>query len=619
MRLHLVHASRANIFMREILEAVAFEVERAGGLAWVVDDVFPADDDACFVVIPHEYFAVTPQQEWPTQEQLARTFALTVEHPGTPWFETSAQQARRCAAILDINRDSTAELRRRGLPADLFQLGYTEHVDRWHGDPVERPTDVLYLGSTDAKRDRLLASYAPHLWDRRSTFLIPGQEPRTGAAGDFLTGEPKLDLLATSRTLVNLHRDRSRALEWVRVLEAVANGCVVFSEHSVDASPLEAGRHFVSATGESLGLLVADALDDEPRLEDMRHQAYEFVRESLPLARAAELLLDRAEGLLRDPRPVPGRLEVPVLPLPAPRQVPWREPDRFDDDHLVHAVARIEQRLTTTAREVAELSERSDAARTGAGQSPAPSPETTPGFAEHSPRVSILVPAHNAALWIEECIESALASRDVALEILVQDDASTDPTAAAVRRAMRARPDAAIRLDLSLHNRGPAATRNALLARARGEFVFALDADNGVYPSALPALVTALEEDATAAFAYCILAVLRDGEPQGLLSNRAWTPGLFRYGNYIDNMALIRTAVLRDAGGWDERIQNWEDYQLWIRLAEAGHHAAFVPSILAWYRSSPHSVSWQSAPHRSRLWNGLRAVAPTIMDEGVAP
>jgi len=115
MRLRLVHGTRGNVFLREILEAVAFEARELGVDAEVVDDRAPDEPDVAYVVMPHEYFAVVPRTAWLTPAQLARTIALNVEHPGTPWFELAAQQALRCARVFDINDDSAFELNRRGL------------------------------------------------------------------------------------------------------------------------------------------------------------------------------------------------------------------------------------------------------------------------------------------------------------------------------------------------------------------------------------------------------------------------------------------------------------------------------------------------------------------------
>lgn len=71
-----------------------------------------------------------------------------------------------------------------------------------------------------------------------------------------------------------------------------------------------------------------------------------------------------------------------------------------------------------------------------------PAPPAGPGPA---PAVSLLVPARNEQASIGACLEAALASRGVTLEVIVLDDASEDDTAAVVR-ALAAR-DPRLRLE----------------------------------------------------------------------------------------------------------------------------------------------------------------------------
>ena len=61
-----------------------------------------------------------------------------------------------------------------------------------------------------------------------------------------------------------------------------------------------------------------------------------------------------------------------------------------------------------------------------------PAPEQGRGCEE--PAVSVMVPARNEAAAIEPCVRAILASRDVDLEVVVLDDASTDGTDAIVRQ-----------------------------------------------------------------------------------------------------------------------------------------------------------------------------------------
>jgi glycosyltransferase involved in cell wall biosynthesis len=72
-----------------------------------------------------------------------------------------------------------------------------------------------------------------------------------------------------------------------------------------------------------------------------------------------------------------------------------------------------------------------------------PAPEQGRG-AIGQPQVSVLVPARNEATAIEPCVRAILASRDVDLDVVVLDDASTDGTDAIVQRL--AEHDARVRL-----------------------------------------------------------------------------------------------------------------------------------------------------------------------------
>ena len=95
--------------MNELLDAIAFEVQRLGVSVETTFDGFSDVDDAVFVVIPHEYFSTVPRAQHPRPAQLRRTIALCVEQPGTPWFETSVKHARRARSLSSRMRHSVVE------------------------------------------------------------------------------------------------------------------------------------------------------------------------------------------------------------------------------------------------------------------------------------------------------------------------------------------------------------------------------------------------------------------------------------------------------------------------------------------------------------------------------
>lgn len=91
-------------------------------------------------------------------------------------------------------------------------------------------------------------------------------------------------------------------------------------------------------------------------------------------------------------------------------------------------------------------------------------------------QVSILVPMRNAEAFVRQALDSLLAERELALEVIVVDDASSDRSCAVVREVA----DPRLRL-IAGAQRGIAHTLNVGLAAARGDVVMRCDADD-FYP-----------------------------------------------------------------------------------------------------------------------------------------
>ena len=103
------------------------------------------------------------------------------------------------------------------------------------------------------------------------------------------------------------------------------------------------------------------------------------------------------------------------------------------------------------------------------------------------PRLTVLIPAWNAAATIERALASVLDERGVALECLVIDDGSTDATVEVVR-AIGDRDPRVVLLALP-ENGGVSNARNQGLAIARGEWLAFHDADDRMLPGGIAALM----------------------------------------------------------------------------------------------------------------------------------
>ncbi len=289
-----VSAPGSSVFMEELLTGVGDAVAALGhpdvtvvSHHGLVSDV--VDRSTVAVVIPHEYAAVAPDEP---DELLARTIAFGVEHPGTTTFTASAKASARAGARFEISQRSLDALMEHGLAGTLFSLGHVPRWDRWGGERVERDIDVAYLGTADPRRLGILAHSARSLAGLRTALLAPPHEPMTGPRPDLLTGEDKWRLLARSKVLINLHREDKAALEWVRVLEAIHNGCVVVTEPSTELGPLRPGEHLLVAHADNIGLVAAAAVRDDALRERIARSAYDLCRDELDMAAPAEALLD---------------------------------------------------------------------------------------------------------------------------------------------------------------------------------------------------------------------------------------------------------------------------------------------------------------------------------------
>ncbi len=218
-------------------------------------------------------------------------------------------------------------------------------MDQWTpaSDSPERDIDVVFLGGTTNRRAAALARLAPVLWNRRSELrMFTFSRPLTGSEPGIVFGVDKYRLLARSKVLVNLHRsDESEAdgyFEWARMVEAMANGCVVVTEASLGHEPLVAGDHFVETSLDRLSTEVLDVLDDDHRREKIAAAAHRVVMNDLALGPAVGELLDLIErenlGLKAGSqtrwqrrssrRPIVRGHKPPLLPVFAPYQAQRR-------------------------------------------------------------------------------------------------------------------------------------------------------------------------------------------------------------------------------------------------------------------------------------------------------
>lgn len=208
--------------------------------------------------------------------------------------------------------------------------------------------------------------------------------------------------------------------------------------------------------------------------------------------------------------------------------------------------------------------------------------------------ISVVMPCHNAAPYVSEAIASVLGQRYPQVELIVVDDGSTDGSTEILQGLAAESPE---RITLIYQNRaGPFAARNAALARANGNYIAFLDADDAWHPDALRLMHDALET-VPADVAYCgwqeVGVAAIDPNPQipPILDAREAASYFLEHEPWPINNILIRRPLIDELRGFSERAPTAMDHDLWLRVLARQPRLVRVPDVLALHRCHPHSHS----------------------------
>jgi glycosyltransferase involved in cell wall biosynthesis len=131
-------------------------------------------------------------------------------------------------------------------------------------------------------------------------------------------------------------------------------------------------------------------------------------------------------------------------------------------------------------------------------------------------KVTIIVPAYNAELWLRDALNSAVAQSFPAHEIIVVDDGSEDRTGEIARSFGNK-----IRY-IKQPNQGVSAARNTAIREATGEWLAFLDSDDLIVPEKLEKQVAVIEANAKLVVVYSAFQYLYpDGTTKAMPAFRA--------------------------------------------------------------------------------------------------
>ena len=199
--------------------------------------------------------------------------------------------------------------------------------------------------------------------------------------------------------------------------------------------------------------------------------------------------------------------------------------------------------------------------------------------------VSVVIPTYNRSAMVCEAIASVIAQRCAGFELIVIDDGSTDGTADELDRIARSvNAENANRMEMRVlrtENRGVAAARNTGVAMASAPLIAFLDSDDLWTPQKLEWQLAFMRSHPGLAIAQTEEIWMRDGRRLNPgMRHRKRDGDIFRDSLRTclisPSAVIMRVALFRELGGFDERMTAAEDYDLWLRIIAAGHEVGLL-------------------------------------------
>jgi glycosyltransferase involved in cell wall biosynthesis len=229
--------------------------------------------------------------------------------------------------------------------------------------------------------------------------------------------------------------------------------------------------------------------------------------------------------------------------------------------------------------------------------------------------VSVVIPAYNAADFIERTLDSVLAQTYRSYEVIVVDDGSSDGTHQVVERWL-ARTGVKGRC-IRQPNGKIAAARNTGMKASRGEFIALLDHDDLWDPHKLEVVMAEFQSHPDVDLICHNERITRNGKTVGVTRNGPWVEDMYESllfkGNTLSPSAtVVRKAKALSIGGFRENpeFNTVEDYDFWMRLSQRARFH-FLDRVLGEYtlleRAASRSIEYHTTNAESILKEHLRS------------
>lgn len=250
-----------------------------------------------------------------------------------------------------------------------------------------------------------------------------------------------------------------------------------------------------------------------------------------------------------------------------------------------------------------------------------------------SPAVSIIIPAYNAARWIDNTLQSALAQTWKNKEIILIDDGSTDDTVAIAQRH-----ECPVLKIICQDNKGPGVARNKAFQESQGDYIQYLDHDDLLSPEKLEAQLNILLKNPPRMVGVSAAVYFMDGQdPHDAKRQDGWPMvstddpvnwliDLFGpdgpFSMVPPGCWLTPRVLVEEAGAWDEGPTPDDDGDFFTRVIVRSSGIRRAETGTFYFRKHPDGQNRSCIRTEELHWGALRSTerkAQVVLAKSEAP
>lgn len=232
----------------------------------------------------------------------------------------------------------------------------------------------------------------------------------------------------------------------------------------------------------------------------------------------------------------------------------------------------------------------------------------------YRPKISIIMPVYNPPeKFFIKALNSVLAQIYTNWELCIADDSSNNERIIEIIKSY-AEKDNRIKYIFRTENEHISAASNTAISIATGEYIALFDHDDKLAPDALYQNIVALNINRDTDLIYSDEDYINEKEKHFNPSFKSdWCPDNLLSRNYICHLAVIKSSLIHEIGGFRVGFEGSQDYDLFLRITEKTNKIHHIPKILYHWRIHKNSTSYKDTSKPYALENGKKAIEEALI------